>query len=369
MNIVWISWKDIKNPAAGGAERISFNLQEFLSETNHITLITSGWKGCESKTIINENFEILRVGSIYTIGILAMVKYLTISKEENIDLIIEEINTIPFFFSIFFRKKTIVLFYQLCKKVWFFQMPKVFGLIGYVCELVYLHLYKHSRVLTESESTKSDLMRHSFKAENIKVFQVKIDPPKSIPVDKYYDFKYLLSCNNLRPMKRVTEQIKTFFYLKEEFPFLKLVIAGFATDKELMPINKLLANSPHKNDVIYVGRVGEADKYRLYRDAELLLVTSCKEGWGLTITEANHVGTIAAGYDVDGVRDSIRDKFSGVLSAESPRSLAEAIRLLLVDERQKKLLESNAAEWSKSFTNENLKNSFSQGLLSLLRQN
>ncbi|QWD44501.1 glycosyltransferase family 4 protein [Polynucleobacter paneuropaeus] len=366
MNILWVSWKDINNPAAGGAERISYNLQKFLSKDNKIILITSGWKGCDVKTVVNENFEIVRVGSIFTIGILAIVKYLKIKKENNIDLIIEEINTIPFFFSLFFRKKTIVLFYQLCKKVWFYQLPPPFSFIGYIFELFYLQLYKHSRVLTESESTKSDLVNHGFRASNIKVFQVSIDPPEHIPNERLHDFKYLLSCNNLRPMKRVSEQVKAFFHLKKDFPDLKLIIAGSAAPSELNSLNRLLAKSPHKKDVIYIGKVSESDKYRLYRDAELLLITSCKEGWGLTVTEANYVGSIAAGYNVDGIRDSIRNKYNGVLSDESPISLAEKIGSLLVNNALKATLEQNALKWSKEFTDENLHKSYLLGLCALL---
>jgi glycosyltransferase involved in cell wall biosynthesis len=366
MNILWISWKDINNPAAGGAERISYSLQKFLSKENKVTLITSGWKGCDAKTVINENFEILRVGSIFTIGILAIAQYLKIKKQKNYDLIIEEINTIPFFFSFFFRKKTVVLFYQLCKKVWFYQLSLPFGFVGYIFELFYLQLYKHSRVLTESESTKSDLVSHGFKANNIKVFQVSIEPPEHIPEDRPYSFKYLLSCNNLRPMNRVPEQVQTFFHLKKDFPDLRLIVAGSASKSELTNLSRILAKSPYKKDVIYIGKVSESYKYQLYRDAELLLITSCKEGWGLTVTEANYVGTIAAGYNVDGIRDSIREGYSGVLSEESPRLLANEIGTILKNNSLKKRLEENAVKWSKDFTHQNLHQSYLAGLTTLI---
>ncbi len=58
----------------------------------------------------------------------------------------------------------------------------------------------------------------------------------------------------------------------------------------------------------------------------LLLVTSVKEGWGLVVTEANSQGTPAVVYDVDGLRDSVKDAVTGLVAGlNTPFHLAEKI--------------------------------------------
>jgi glycosyltransferase involved in cell wall biosynthesis len=74
--------------------------------------------------------------------------------------------------------------------------------------------------------------------------------------------------------------------------------------------------------------------YELMARAHCLLVTSVREGWGMVITEANSVGTLAVGYDVAGVRDAIRDGETGSLAAAAePAALANAALSLLGDDR------------------------------------
>ncbi len=50
--------------------------------------------------------------------------------------------------------------------------------------------------------------------------------------------------------------------------------------------------------------------------AEALLVTSMKEGYGLVVLEGNAYGLPAFAYDVEGLRDSIRDGKNGILAPE-----------------------------------------------------
>ena len=61
------------------------------------------------------------------------------------------------------------------------------------------------------------------------------------------------------------------------------------------------------------GRVSEQAKSDLLSRAWLTVAPSLAEGWGLTVLEANAVGTPAVAFDVPGLRDSVRDKVTGWL--------------------------------------------------------
>jgi glycosyltransferase involved in cell wall biosynthesis len=50
--------------------------------------------------------------------------------------------------------------------------------------------------------------------------------------------------------------------------------------------------------------------------AHIILAAAVREGWGLIVTEANAMGTLAIGYNVPGLRDSIRHGETGITIIE-----------------------------------------------------
>ena len=63
--------------------------------------------------------------------------------------------------------------------------------------------------------------------------------------------------------------------------------------------------------------------------AHILIAPSVKEGWGLTVPEAGHVGTPAVGYNVEGLRDVIEHGRTGLLANATPQAMSvEIIRIL-----------------------------------------
>ena len=103
-------------------------------------------------------------------------------------------------------------------------------------------------------------------------------------------------------------------------------------------------------DVKFYGYVSSEMKHDLLRRAHVVLMPAVREGWGLVVTEANAMGTPVVGYNVPGVRDSIKDGETGILTKEnSPQSLASSAISML---RNPQLLENfsyNALQFSKQF--------------------
>jgi glycosyltransferase involved in cell wall biosynthesis len=85
------------------------------------------------------------------------------------------------------------------------------------------------------------------------------------------------------------------------------------------------------------------------RRAQLIAVTSVKEGWGLIITEANSQGTPAVAYDIDGLRDACKNNYTGLITTKNnPSDLAEKMTQLLQDKDLYAQLRLNA--WRDSLT-------------------
>jgi len=62
------------------------------------------------------------------------------------------------------------------------------------------------------------------------------------------------------------------------------------------------------------------------------------------------LGTPAVGYDIPGLRDSIRHEYNGLLVDPDPKSMAEALIELLSNDGLRRRLSSNAIEWAKRFS-------------------
>jgi glycosyltransferase involved in cell wall biosynthesis len=81
------------------------------------------------------------------------------------------------------------------------------------------------------------------------------------------------------------------------------------------------------------------------------LVPSVREGWGISIIEANSVGTPAVGYAVPGLVDSIVDGVTGILvPPRKVEALADAAKRVLIDSYSARTFSEKAIDWSKKFS-------------------
>jgi glycosyltransferase involved in cell wall biosynthesis len=86
-------------------------------------------------------------------------------------------------------------------------------------------------------------------------------------------------------------------------------------------------------DVVFTGRVSEEEKHRLLCAAWLLVHPASIEGWGIVIIEAAIRGTPAIGFDVPGLRDSVRNGETGLL-VKNEGQFASAWAALALDRRR-----------------------------------
>jgi glycosyltransferase involved in cell wall biosynthesis len=267
------------------------------------------------------------------------------------------------------KQKRVLLIYQLCRKIWFYQLPLPFSLIGYLLEPIYLFFLRKNKALTESQSTKDDLQIYGFKEKNINVFPICIDikPLSSINNKQTFQDFTILSLGAIRNMKRTLDQIKAFEFAKKEIPELKMKVAGLPIGSYGKKVLEYITNSPFKKDIEYIGKVSIQEKIDLMKKSHLILVTSVKEGWGLIVTEAGSQGTPAIVYNVDGLRDSVDDRETGVIlnSKNKPEELAKKIIELHKDKKMYLKLSEKTLENSKKYTLTTMFEEFKKNILSL----
>lgn len=362
MKILWFTWKDRKNPLAGGAEVVNEELaKRLVADGNEVILLVAGFEGYEKEEVI-DGYKVIRLGNRYTVY-FEVFKYYRENLVGWADLVIDEMNTIPFFAKFYVKEKRIMFIHQLCREIWFYQMLFPFSLIGYLIEPIYLWLLSSEKVITVSESTKKDLMRYGFKEDNISIISEGIDiEPISDLKDAIKSEKLtVLSFGAVRPMKRTLEIVKAFEKAKLLIPELKLIVAGSNDSKYGQEVIDCINKSDHRKDIEYMGIIGKEEKIELMRKSHVICVTSIKEGWGLIVTEANSQGTPAIVYNVDGLRDSVRDEETGIVCKEnSPDCLSDNIVQLLQDQAKYGRLRYKAWKWS-------LEVSFKKGYRELIK--
>jgi len=364
MKILWLTWKDRKNPLAGGAEIVNEELAKRLVKDGHkVVFLVAGFENCQKEEII-DGYKIIRLGNRWSVYWRAY-RYYKKNLISWADLVIDEINTVPFFAKFYAREKNILFVHQLCREIWFYQMFFPLNLIGYILEPIYIWLISDRKVVTVSESTKNDLMRFGFKKENINIISegVEIDPVKDFSEVIKFEKPTILALGAVKAMKRTHHIIKAFEIAKNDINDLQLIVAGATEGQYGKKVLKLIEKSKDKDSINYLGKVSMEKKIELMKKSHLLCVTSVKEGWGLVVTEANSQGTPAIVYNVDGLRDAVKNNQTGlVCDKNTSENLSEKIIQILKNPELYKTLQKNGWEWSKEI---NFEESYRQFILQI----
>lgn len=168
MKILWFTWKDSKHPAAGGAELVNEELAKRLVQDGHEVIFIVAKFGGAARRDEQNGFRIIRLGSEYRVYPAAGFYY-----RRHLcgwaDVVIEEVNTIPFFTRYYVKEPKVLFFHQLCRRIWLYQQPFPFSVMGYLAEPFYLRLINDLPVITVSQSTRNDLLRYGFNPARITV--------------------------------------------------------------------------------------------------------------------------------------------------------------------------------------------------------
>lgn len=339
----------MNHPYAGGAEVVNEELAKRLAlNGNEVRFIVGGYPGAEKEGSRN-GFSIIRLGNRFSVYWKAYMYY-----KKNLvgwaDLVIDGVTAVPFFTKFFVKEKSFIFVHNLARQIWFYQIYFPFNVIGYLLEPFFLWMINDQQVVTISESTKNDLVRYGFRGGDINIISEGIGPTpvQDLGVIRKYDNPTILCFGALRPMKRTMHVIKAFEIAKENIPELRLVVAGDDTSPYGRRAKSYVMKSRFSSSIEWFGKVTTEKKIELMQKSHLIAVTSVKEGWGLIVTEANSQGTPAVVYNVDGLRDSVRNGVSGlVCSKNTIKNLAKNIVTLLSDRMLYVKLQKNAWEWSK----------------------
>lgn len=342
LQILWLNWRDLKNPDAGGAEVVTHEVAKRLINRGHsVTLFSARFHNCSCSEYI-EGINIIREGGKYTVYNRAR-KYYEKNKN-NYDIIIDEINVKPFLTPKFVKEKPIIaLIYQISPEQFLLELPFPISYIGHYLEKRWLAWYRDVPTITISQSTKHDLEKLGYK--RIVVVPVGTDaiPLSAVPIKE--PSPTIVFIGRLKRHKLPDHALIAFSIIKKQFPDAKLWVIGEGY------LRKELESKFKINDITFYGRVSSELKYELLSRAHLAIVPATREGWALVVTEANSMGTPVVAYNVPGLKDSVIDNETGILvESNTPASLASSAVSLLRDRSRLFTLSSNALSNSRQFS-------------------
>lgn len=324
MRVLIFNWRDIENPMHGGAEVYTHEISKrWVQEGHTVVLITSNWRsGCSETTL--DGVRIVRLSKFPFMFLTAKGYYKRYHKGDY-DVVIDEINTRPFFAIDFAVEPVVALIHELARESWFFEIPFPLNLIGFhLLEPHWLKRYVSVPTVVDSASTKKDLLNLGYQRVEIVRPGISVRLP-SVPVIKERS-PTLLFVGLMKQANRPGDAIEAYRIVKRAIPDARLWMVG---DGAIL--DRLRRTAP-ESDIRFWGYISEALKAELMRRAHVLVVPAVREGWGMVVSEAAVGGTPAVGYDVPGLRDSIVSGETGILTPKDPRSLAEGILNILRDE-------------------------------------
>jgi glycosyltransferase involved in cell wall biosynthesis len=345
LRILWMNWRDMQNPEAGGAEVFTQEVAKRWVEAGHeVTLFTSQFPNCCKEEVI-EGVKIVRAGGKYSVYWKAKEYYKKRFSKEDFDIIIDEINTRPFLTPKFVnnKEKIVALIHQLAREYWLYETPFPISYIGYYfLENRWLRNYVDIPMVTVSESTRQDLIELGFK----EVFVV----PEGLnfkPIDRVLEkeiYPVIAYVGRLKRAKRPDYAVKAFKIVKDRFPDAELWVIGGGYLRRKM--EKFACDG-----VKFFDRLSNKQRRELVKKAWVVVNPSVREGFGLNVVEANALGTPCVAYDVPGLRDSIQNGETGLLVESGDiQALAEGLLRILEDDRLRGKLSENALEYSRNFS-------------------
>jgi glycosyltransferase involved in cell wall biosynthesis len=352
-HVLILNWRDIAHQRAGGAERVTHEIaRRWVAWGHRVTMFSASFPGAAPEEEI-DGVRVVRRGRQQTVHWEAY-RYYRQRLRGRCDLIIDEVNTIPFFAPLYAHEPVIMYSNQLAREVWRYEAPFPLSTLGYFAEPLYLQAYRRTPIMTISRSTEQDLRRLGLPGP-YHVIPMSVDTRALVPLpalDSKQPELTLAFVGRVVPSKRVDHIVQALALVhRAGLARARLWIIGSWDEAYRRALDGRIAALGLREHVTFFGYVDAATKEGLLARAHVLVMTSVREGWGLVVSEANALGTPAIVYDVPGLRDSTRDGETGLVCRQkTPAGLAQAVLALHADAALYVRLRTRAWETAKELS-------------------
>jgi glycosyltransferase involved in cell wall biosynthesis len=350
MNILVINWQDWTNPLAGGAEaHLRETFRRVAAMGHGVTLFCSSYPGALPEETL-DGIRIIRRGGRNTFNFIVPYYYFTLLRKMNFDVVVDDMNKIPFYTPLFVRRPLVGLGHHFFGTSIFLEAGPIAGSYVHMAEALIGPIYRGTPFLVVSQSTLDEFIERKFEREHFTFALNSIDHeklhPTGVPKAARPTVGYF---GRLKKYKSIQHLLEAFARVHAEIPDAELVIIGRG---DYQPELQRLAESLGiASATRFTGFVSDEEKLRLLQELWVVVNPSMKEGWGIVNVEANACGTPAIAADSPGLRDSVIDGVTGALYPYGDiDALTARLLEILRDDELRNRYADKALEFARSIT-------------------
>ena len=345
-DVLLLCWRDTGHPQGGGSERYLERVgAELVRRGVRVTLLTSSYPGAVAEEI-RDGVRIVRAGGRFTVYPRALASIVAGRLGRGRlagtapDVVVDTQNGIPFFAGVVAAAPTVVLVHHCHREQWPVA-GRLVGRLGWFIESrVSPRVHRDRRYVTVSAPSAAELTELGVDADRITVIRNGIDPlpadyaarrdPTTPDVAAGPDRGIRLCVlSRLVPHKQIEDALAVVADLRRSYPgvHLDVIGGGWWADRLVAHADSLGV----ADQVTFHGHVGEARKNAVLARADIHLMPSRKEGWGLAVTEAAQHGVPTVGYHSStGLQESVDHGHTGLL-VDGVDEMVSATRKLAED--------------------------------------
>jgi glycosyltransferase involved in cell wall biosynthesis len=348
IRILVLNERDLEHPRSGGAEvHVHEIFRRLAARGFDVTLLTSSFPGAESHCR-QDGIDVRRLGglAVYYPRVVAFVARQT--RAGRFDIVVDCLNKAVFCAPLYSAAPVLAICHHLVGGNAFAQAAWPIAAVVWVIERFLPWVYRDTPFVAISESTRDDLMSRGVAGDRISIVEVGVELPARPTKPIQTRGENLVYVGRLVRYKRVDVLMRAAAQLVPRFPNLRFDIIGTGPDRPRL--DRIVAEQGMGERVHFHGFVSAAQRDEIVSGARASLFASNREGFGLTVLEANALGTPVVASDAPGLRDAVRNGETGWLVAvDDVAGFADRAATLLSDEQTAQAMSAAALRWAQRF--------------------
>lgn len=317
---------------------------------HNVTLLCSGFPGCLPSEEV-DGIEVRRVGGRMTFSLRAP-GYLKASLDpDRFDVVVEDLNKVPVFMPFWTRRPVVLLVHHLFGSTAFREASFPVASATWLLERPVPRVFHGSAVAAVSESTAEDLRARGMTGTPITLVPNAVDLERLAPDPQGDRFEQptVLYLGRLKRYKGIDLILKAVARIRARGIPVRALIAG--KGDHAGALHDLTSRLGIGDTVEFLGYVPEGEKLHLLQRSWVHVLTSPKEGWGISILEAAACGTATVASRSPGLKDAVLHGQTGLLTPHGDvEALSRGISRLLTDSTTRERMGKAARRFAEEFT-------------------
>ena len=331
-HVLFLNWRDTRNPEGGGAERYVESVARGLVAAGSTVTVFCAAHDLAPADEVDEGVRFVRRGGKLSVYAAAAGTLLS-RRLQPYDVVVDVQNGVPFLSRLFTRRPVVVLVHHVHREQWPVVYGRTVARFGWWLEsTVAPRVYRRRASTSRSRrSPRRELVELGVRADDVAVVHNGTDPAARRRRPRGTRHRPSACWAAWSPTSGSSTRSGVVAALRDAVPGLRLLVVGdgWWSDELRAETDRLgIADL-----VEFTGFVSEADKHRALARSWVLAAPSLKEGWGLCVMEAAaHAVPTVAYRNAGGLSESVVDGVTGLLVDDDEDAFAAGLLALLTDD-------------------------------------